>query len=564
MLLGGFGRPPFKGMHSLDKELGPRATRLFLVFASLAGSLILFLYLASLGKLGRVYADRAGPVVYAHEILNGNWRLHNWDLTTYANYHELLFYVPGVAISGMNMDAMRLIPAFIFALNIFLVVCVIWRFSPKPSWWIYLPVLIFLVLPSNGAWRISLEGATHHATTMAMLLCLLLVDKNLEAHGWKRIAYLTIISVVASCSDVSFAYLFVIPTVAAILWTHRLDRHLLRACTATIVLPVVVGSLLGRIAEKGLVMAGFGSAPGTGGLVFERIERLGPKLQAQAETWWNLFGANFFGQPVNMYSLGTLCLGIGAILWLVAAKLSAKRGDAIDRLFISMFACAVLFCTLSYSRGSLEFTRFLLPAFLMAVVTLSRLLQNGDELGIYRGAAVIALAGGLVASSLFFQQNHYLMAGDQYGAWLKEPIAELERRGLSVGFSDYWCGLPIRVASGGKITPVPVVANASGTIDPLHWSASREWSKTARGRYAIFHGDIPDADARDVQTRDRLERAAVATWGTPDERLEIGDLVLLLWREDKQIPEDRHGQANALVMGSARADARLHEAMTTP
>ncbi|HET6644985.1 MAG TPA: hypothetical protein VFG65_05750, partial [Fimbriimonadales bacterium] len=205
--------------------------------------MILFLYLASLGKLGRVYADRAGPVVYAHEILNGNWRLHNWDLTTYANYHELLFYVPGVAISGMNMDAMRLIPAFIFALNIFLVVCVIWRFSPKPSWWIYLPVLIFLVLPSNGAWRISLEGATHHATTMAMLLCLLLVDKNLEAHGWKRIAYLTIISVVASCSDVSFAYLFVIPTVAAILWTHRLDRHLLRACTATIVLPVVVGSI---------------------------------------------------------------------------------------------------------------------------------------------------------------------------------------------------------------------------------------------------------------------------------------------------------------------------------
>ena len=415
-------------MPSLHTELSPRLTRVCLLIGGAIAFLILYFYMASMGKLTPVYADRAGPVVYAQEMLSGNWGLRNWDLTNYAYYNELPFYVIAIKLGGMTVDTMRLVPAFIYALNILLVACVIWKHRTKHSWWMYLPVLAFLILPSNGAWLISLQGATHHVTTTSMLLCMLVVDRRPVAIGWLRIVCLVGISLIAACSDLSFAFLFAVPVLVAILWTHWQNRPLLRESLLSVGAPVTVGVILGRITEDLFALAGFGTAPGTGALSFENFERLGSKLAAEGETWLGLFGAGFFGRPVNLNSIGMLCLSCGAVLWILAVRQPGRTSAAMDRLSISMFACAVAFITIYYSRGSLEFTRFLLPAFLGAVISTSWLLEREGSIGLIRTGATIALAASVVVSVFFFRQNRYLLIGDQYGSWLRANGRVTKRR----------------------------------------------------------------------------------------------------------------------------------------
>src|SRR5688500_20036469 len=106
---------------ALSRELDPRIAKPFLVLAGLVGFAILYLFFASLGKLVPAHSDSSYLILYADAMLNGNWGLRGWDLTTDSFYTELPFYLVAVKWMGVKPDLMRLVPTSIYALNIVII-----------------------------------------------------------------------------------------------------------------------------------------------------------------------------------------------------------------------------------------------------------------------------------------------------------------------------------------------------------------------------------------------------------------------------------------------------------
>ena len=161
-------------MAALNKELDPRFAKVFGIFAGAVGFLVLYFFFASLGKLVPAHSDSSYLILYADAMLNGNWLLRGWDLTTVGFYTEFPFYLVAVRFLGVQPDLVRFVPAFIYALNVALVFALIWKYRLVRGFWIFLPAVAFLVLPSNGIWPIALNGAIH-MVTLTIGLCMLLV-----------------------------------------------------------------------------------------------------------------------------------------------------------------------------------------------------------------------------------------------------------------------------------------------------------------------------------------------------------------------------------------------------
>src|SRR5688572_19026379 len=161
-------------MAALNKELDPRFAKVFGAVAGAIGFLVLYLFFASLGKLVPAHSDSSYLILYADAMLNGNWGLRGWDLTTVSFYTELPFYLVAVKWMGVKPDLIRLVPAFIYALNTALVCALAWKFRIIKTVWIFLPVVAYLILPSNGIWPFALNGAIH-MVTLTVGLCMLLV-----------------------------------------------------------------------------------------------------------------------------------------------------------------------------------------------------------------------------------------------------------------------------------------------------------------------------------------------------------------------------------------------------
>ena len=59
-------------MAALNKELDPRFSKVFGIFAGAVGFLVLYFFFASLGKLVPAHSDSSYLILYADAMLNGN------------------------------------------------------------------------------------------------------------------------------------------------------------------------------------------------------------------------------------------------------------------------------------------------------------------------------------------------------------------------------------------------------------------------------------------------------------------------------------------------------------
>ena len=522
-------------MAALNKELDPRFAKAFGVFAGVIAFLILYFYFASLGKLIPVHSDRAYLALYAQEILSGNYLLSDWHLTTVGFYNEIPFYIVAVKLMGLQTDVMRLVPAFVFTINTALVCALIWKHRVRSGWWIFIPVLIYIVAPSNGAWIHFLQGASHHVTTSYMLACMLLLPKDFVLDGSKSaFIALLLVSYTAALSDLSFIYLFIGPLIVAIVWAFRDDKQQLRASLLTLALPMAASAFLGQLTVTALKSIGAGSAPGLGPVAFEQLDRLSLKLSSLTADWITFFGANFFGMPLNLLSLSVLLIGTGVVLWACAFREGLSKGSPLEKLLIAMLVSAVVLCTISYRGETLDNARFLLPSYLGAVFMLGLFLQRIE----WRSSKVVyavLLFSCLIISSRFVSDKRLLIAGDQYGNRLTEPLRILRERGLTNGFTDYWTGHLLRVASGNALDLCPIAVAADGSITAMHWACDADWIRGARGNFAILAGEHFGNPADGPNSRDKLEAASRRYWGEPLERIETNGMIILIWPSDRVI-----------------------------
>ena len=526
---------------SLSKELDPRIAKGFGIFAAVIAFLAMFFLFSVLAKLTPLHSDRALLVLYADEMLSGNVGLRGWNLTTVGFYNELPLYLVAVQWLGVSLDVMRLVPAFINAVNVTLLCLLIWRYGTKASIALFIPVLVYLVMPSNGAWIQLLQAMTHQVTTSCILLTLLILPKGLtlEKIDWRSICCFAI-SMIATWSDLAYVFLFVGPLIAAVWWVHRSGRESLVLSTKTVLLPILIGAVIGHLLVHVMKALEFGSASGVAAFKFESAGRLAPKLGTEMRDWSAFFGDSFWGHEVNLYSISLVFLTVGLIWWLISAWRSLIEADSvIDVLAVTMFVFAVAFTVCSDRGSTLDNARFLLPAYFAAVFLITRYWQDHLSNRWYQGLAASLVVASIIVSLPFYSQNRLLLAGDVYGSRLKAPMEFLAGLNLRSGFADFWAGHLLRTASANKLELAPVRVGPKGDLIPMYWGSDIEWIRGAKGKFAVFCGEFFGEYDNGPQSRNAFVRSAIETWGEPDRIEEVEGLVFLIWNTDKELDPEK-------------------------
>jgi hypothetical protein len=541
-------------MSALNKELDPRLAKAFGVVACLTGLFILYFFFSSLAKLVPAHSDSSYLILYAEAMLSGNWGLRGWDLTTVGFYTELPFYLVGVRLMGVHPDLVRLVPAFIYAVNILLVAAVIWKFRVRDCGWMFLPILAFLVLPSNGIWPFALNGAIHMVTLMLGLCMLLILNDRLVLESRLSQAVLFVICLFGVWGDLAFAFLFFIPLAAAGFWLHRKDALSIKTFNLSVVLPAALGMLMGQVLVIGARALGFGAPVGNGIQMFAQKETIVRRAQLLADSWIDFFGVDMWGAALSVTSLAKLSLAIGFVWWAKSVFNAWKKSESGIDLF-AMFmpilsAAAVL---VSHHGGGGDETRFMVPAFFVSMLLLSRNLQvESHFISRKIGALAVSLAAVTVSVG-FVIDNRTLLAGDGHMSQFKRAAAEISQRGLNKGFGDFWACQATRVASEGELDIIPVNLITKNRVDPHVWAADRKWFTEPNGRYVLIHGFIGYTGKQHIlagligkrtvvgerlpRERPHLVELAAAYWGAPTKAIKIGEMELLIWESDLAIKE---------------------------
>ena len=537
---------------ALSKELDPRFAKAFGIFAGVLAFLIIFLFFASLGKLVPAHSDSSYLILYADEMLKGNWFLRGWDLTTVSFYTELPFYLVAVKWMGVKPDLIRLVPAFIYTLNVALVCALVWKYRIGKGYWIYLPVVAFLILPSNGIWPMALNGAIHMVTLTIGLCMLLVLNDRFILEKPSRKVWLFVICLLGVWGDLAFAFLFILPLLAAGIALHRKDSASAKSFGLSVAAPAIIGAACGHALVLAARVAGLGAPVGNGVQMFDEKHVLVHKGQILVDSWINFFGPDMWGTPLGFISFAKVVLGFGVIWWILAAVEAWRKSDSgFDLFAVSMPFVTAGAVMVSKHGGGGDETRFIVPAFFVTAVLLSRYAQRHAGARTWRIAPVVTAAAALAVSARFVTDNRTMLAGDAYMSEYKLASKLLLDRGLTRGFGDYWASQVMRVASEGKLEVMPVEFSAINHVIPNSWASDRSWFSDPSGRYIVFHGAVGSTlqqhffsrliGKKIVEPNPKLRQKGLlvnfarAYWGEPSEQLEAGNLEILIWDKDVRV-----------------------------
>jgi len=543
-------------MAALNNELDPRLARAFGVFAGAIAFLVLYFFFASLGKLVPAHSDSSYLILYADAMLEGNWLLRGWDLTTVSFYTELPFYLVAVELMGVQPDLIRFVPAFIYALNVTLVLALIWKFRITGGYWIYLPAIAFLVLPSNGIWPMALNGAIHMATLTVGLFLLLALNDGLVVQQRSRSILLFGICLIGVWGDLAFAFFFLLPLLLAGLVLHRQDFDGMMRFLKSVAGPAFLGGLAGHLLILLARTMKWGAPVGNGVQRFEAQDMIVRKTQVLIDSWINFFGPDMWGMPLGIVSLAKVILGFGVVWWILATLRAWKDSDSGFDLFAAFMPFSITAAVVvSHHDGGGDETRLIVPAFFVAVVMMSRYAQRRVQSTLWKLAPAFALVAAFVVTVRLVTANHTLMAGDGYMSQFRSTAQLLKDRGLKQGFGDYWSTQVMRVASGNdlEITPLALVDD-QGTATIWPWAADRRWFEQKTGRFVIvsgLHGEtfqqrsFSRLHAKNLvgdfkyttEWRDKSVRRASVRWGKPSDLVYFGELAILIYDQDITITD---------------------------
>ena len=515
-------------MTSAEREVDPRLAQVIIVLLGVVGFLCVTSLFAAMAKLVPPHSDGACPVLYAQAVIDGNPGLRGWDLTTVGFYTELPFYILGVKFLGMKSDVMRFVPAFIYALNVALIVALIWKYRIRHKAWILLPVLAFLVLPANGVWPHALTPALHHVTaTFGFLMLLVLNDKLVVENSRFKIVLLFVIALLATWGDLAFVFLFAIPLALSGALLHRRDVEARRSFYKSVLAPVFLGVIAGHLVILAMRTLDLGTPVGIGSMLFETKANIPVKAEILLDSWAKFFGVEVWNKPLSLITLAMVIMGVGIVWWLVAVYRAIREADSgIDIFCVAVPLVTALAVVFSNRGDFLDDTRFLVPAFFLAIVLMSREWQRRIENRIWKAVPVVILLASAFLTSGFLRSNRLMLAGDGYASEYKRTTATLERLGLRKGFGDFWACQVLRVVSEGKLEIMPLGIAGDGTLVERRWASDRRWFKSPSGRFAVFRGV-------DTQERQALQKAAIAKWGKPQQTLAEGDMRILVWENNE-------------------------------
>jgi hypothetical protein len=530
-------------------------------------ALVLGLYFFRLSATNAIGADQAGYLLYADDLLRGNWVFRGWTLPEDPYWvPDGFLYILGVAVRGLDPVILYAVPTLVcLALVLAMAVAATVKGAPRMAMPFVAVASVFPVLfPSRHMASVILMGPFHTGTivvTLTSMVALYLAGRPgvRPSRRWTLAGATLLLLTLGRLGDPYTTILAVIPIVLVsgvrALACHdggARSRHLLSMSVGAASWPGSLGALwLMRQLGGGTV------TPFHPTII--PYSKVGDGVAALGLALLNLVGGNVFDRVVDASLVPALLrlayLG-GALLvtWLILrGEIRAiSQGQPGDDWLTAVFGVAALVSVLGNMLGtSGDDIRYRVPPLVMMSVACSRWL--GIRFGSWiAGRAVPAAIVGLVL--MYFSAeplgqyvappmvgHKILPAAMMRGSGSDRDLGSwLARHGLTYGYGGYPEASIVTVVTHGAVSVRPVASTrvnqpglgpshvppADWRISPYRWLSCDAWYTARHDANFLVLNPAPSWD-RDVGVD---VSTAVKTFGPPSHIYQhVGRYTVLVW-----------------------------------
>ncbi len=472
-----------------------------------AGSLIaacgLFVLYLRQAQTWKPDSDAAAIGLQAWDMLHGNLLLHGWwlaDLSFYTT--ELPEYMLVESVRGLSPEVVHVCAALTYVLLVVLAALLARGVDPprppregmargrtRGREGIVAALLAAALMLAPGHIRGTnalLSGPDHTGTAVPILLILLLLD---WADGWKRrwpvpLAVLLMLTW-AQIADPLATYAAAAPLAlvgtmrtAGAIWPGSRLRPEWRYNLALTVVAAgsvpLTSALMGAIRSAG----GFSVAPLTGPLVGTWSEVPAHAL-AVGQSIFVLFGADFFGQPAQVWSVlawaHVLAVAVAALGLLVGIFRFFTGLDRVGQILVVAILVLIGAGVFGTYVPNVTFAHEIAPLLPLAAALAGRQLAAPLIRAKLAPVLAVVLAGYLGALCYAATAAPAPAQNQAVADWLVV-------HGLTDGLAPYWQADSVSFDSGGRVTMVPLYPS---TVWAYHWESKASWFDPSQN-YANF------------------------------------------------------------------------------
>lgn len=479
------------------------------------------------------YSDDARIVLEGQDLLQGNWNLRGWILSS-DNFWltEAPVYALGVAIRGTALSLTHDIPGLIYAIVAVLACYLAARpFRGLVAISASLTTFILIGFPpctQVGDNRVmaatALRCAIHLSTIAMVLLAFLIVEPSMDGQPTAiGLVVGALLLGLAMTSDPLAGWMFWLPAgmVAISDLCHPGKNFSGRASIAWLVGSGVLAGLFGFIEAATHGFTDVLERP-----VFPTLDDLGLSVKHFVADWLSLFGANFFGLAAHKHT--ALVLGRFVLLVVTLAALYTvvlawiKTGtrerwlDSTLSLVVALSAVEFVFSTKGVDGGA----QYLIPSVVCASIVAGRrwaptIAPTWTREGIAKAAAlVVGLAVSFASFALVFYQPKPPQPEMVLAHWLIN-------HNLQNGWGSYGDASIVTLDTGGRVSVWPVIVEGDRLVRQPWQSVDRWYTKPPQ--FVVFGGHRTDP----VENAMTLEIAA-RTLGGAVNVVHLEDYVVVL------------------------------------
>lgn len=486
-------------------------------------------------------SDGATVVLEGQAVATGNVLLHGWALSLDSFWTiDAALDALGVRVGGLRPELMRLVPAVIALLVVFVAI----RLAREDSSLTaritgVLTIIAILALPSPDLSYFFLQGPWHIGTALVCLLAFAGVSRGHFDWGW--VAAVVLLAAAILGDSLTIAYGVVPSILAGVIAMARCRRFGPGASTVA----AGVASVALALALRALA-----TLVGTFALVNRNVPIKTSQLLANLRLLANhvpaLLGVGSLalrypdGSPItngssllqhlHLLELGVILLAVLLTLARLVFGVVAGSGRAtvssqswrLDDLLVISIVGDVGSYVLAAGNDNPQYAKYLTPGVIFATVLagrlLGRLVGRVDRRWVLRGLVIVSF--GVVAS--FGVGTWQLLARPAVHSPVDRLSAFLLGHHLTEGIGDYWSASIVTVESRGRVVIRPVTATGpAGHLRRYGRQSFLSWYAGHSFQFLVYDSSRPWRHV-DATTAEH-------TFASPAKTYVVGSYRVLTW-----------------------------------
>lgn len=468
-------------------------------------------------------SDHAAILLEAKSIIDGNYLLSGWTLSTVSYYTtEIPFYIIGILLIGFSEKVIYLVSAINYSMLVTLIIYLSSFQSKKLSLkrFFISSCLSLFIASLFSLW--SLHSPVHIVAFIYCLSTVPFINRFLMAGKVKDLIPFSLLLLVSFIGDNFAIYIWGIPVILVFLikLVREKEKSKFFILLITTLIPIFLSSIFLRtISSKG----GF-ILPGVVDEVrFVDYLDLGNNLYLFILGLFDLFSVNFFGKPVLSVEsiLGSIRI-IGLFYFVFIMIMNIKNFFKLP-IVNQILVVATLINILEYLLGNVSVNRatvrYLMPSLIFAVILFTSSLTE-NEWSPKRMVYVI-FACGMVGISLLPKISY-----SRPPLPVANLVSFLHEQKLANGYGPYWSASIATAHSGGKVNIRPVISEDGKYIKPYKWLSEDKWY------LEDAHFLVVDGQKSDNVYVDIYAEMARNTFGHPDETYKLDNFTVMIWKNN--------------------------------